>query len=998
MSNVPNATSTVFVSYSRRNKEFAQKLNASLDSNGVDAWVDWEGIPLSSDWMDEITRAIEGGDAFLFIITPDSLASKVCMEELELGLKYNKKLIPILHIEPEKGSSMHESLGATNWVYMREQDDYEATLPMLIETIHTDLGWVRQHTRLLKRAKEWESKNKNSSFLLQGSDLSEAENWMVEASAHDNREVVPLQGEFIQASRQLATKRQRNVLIGVSLALVVSIGMAIFAMFQRGIAIENENIAIANENARATQQVIAEENEAEALLNEMIANAERNAAEAQRSAAEARIYQNQAGALDTSTLLAIDSWQRLPSAIAEDILRRNTSLIPIPLAQKEHQGRIITMERSPNGKFFATASADNTACVWTMATAEQLFCVEHADSVNDVLFSRDGKILFTASSDGTVGLWDAETGASVRSYDFNGTVIWDVDIRPDGSQLAVARDDSFVSMIDLSDFDKEPKHLEQDGTVYFVTYSPDGEWLGIANSSGKVPIWNIEDFFFLSGAEHSDEVYVAAFSPDSEYLITGGADSTVRLSRTLTGGEVEAVTHGDWVEDLAFSPDGTWYAVASDDNRVWIWDTETGKEKQRMEHDNFVQEVKISTNGEWIASTGSDQTVRIWDSASGSEMMQIPLDARGSAVLFSEDGTHLVVGDYDGNLALWDISYLLTRLHSVEFSELVREAHFSPSGEWLIANTDARDVWMMPTDSLNDISNGSEGTKIISANGLTYDLAISADSEWVAAVEKSEKRVILYNVDEKTSTSLWHQTQVNDVAFHPDGTQIATASDDGQILIWDVKSASELASIEFPAAALSVTYQPDGAQIAIGFADHSIIWGLASDTSVADLAQTGEIQNLAYSPDGNWLATASLEGTVQLWSTQNSYNNAPIELRISGQPQALEFSPDSQLLAAGGSNNFAYLWDVALGEEVSRLPHSDVVRSVSFSPDGNTLVTVARKVTQFWDIPALPIVPVDELIETACSHLITNLSQSEWETIYADDEYQLLCPDLAIKD
>jgi len=81
-----NATSSVFISYSRKDKEFVRKLNDSLDLNGIDAWVDWEGIPLSSDWMDEITRAIEGGDAFLFVISPDSLASKVCMEEVDWAL------------------------------------------------------------------------------------------------------------------------------------------------------------------------------------------------------------------------------------------------------------------------------------------------------------------------------------------------------------------------------------------------------------------------------------------------------------------------------------------------------------------------------------------------------------------------------------------------------------------------------------------------------------------------------------------------------------------------------------------------------------------------------------------------------------------------------------------------------------------------------------------------------------------------------------------------
>ena len=58
---------SVFISYSRKDKEFVRKLNDSLDSSEIEAWVDWEGIPPSSDWMDEIQRAIEGADAFLFV-------------------------------------------------------------------------------------------------------------------------------------------------------------------------------------------------------------------------------------------------------------------------------------------------------------------------------------------------------------------------------------------------------------------------------------------------------------------------------------------------------------------------------------------------------------------------------------------------------------------------------------------------------------------------------------------------------------------------------------------------------------------------------------------------------------------------------------------------------------------------------------------------------------------------------------------------------------------
>ena len=152
---------SVFISYSRKDKDFVRKLNDSLDSSEIEAWVDWEGIPPSSDWMDEISRAIEGADAFLFVISPDSLASKVCGDELALGIKYNKKLIPILHRDPSKGTVMHDKLSSHNWVYMREQDDYDAGITKALESISVDLDWVRQHTRLLQRAREWENKNRN---------------------------------------------------------------------------------------------------------------------------------------------------------------------------------------------------------------------------------------------------------------------------------------------------------------------------------------------------------------------------------------------------------------------------------------------------------------------------------------------------------------------------------------------------------------------------------------------------------------------------------------------------------------------------------------------------------------------------------------------------------------------------------------------------------------------------------------------------------------------
>ena len=537
--NGQNTSSSVFISYSRKDKEFVRKLNDGLDSSGVNAWVDWEGIPLSSDWMDEITRAIESGDAFLFVISPDSLASKVCREELELGLKYNKKLVPILYREPDKECEMHEKLAATNWVYLRESDDFDNTLPKLVDSIQTDLGWVRQHTRLLQRATEWNRKNRNNSFLLQGADLEDAERWMTEAAAQPNREVFSLQAEYVSASRTAATKRQRTVMVGISLALVVSVVLGILALFSRneatrqaGIAKENEAIAISKEEARATQQAIAEEQKSIAQKNEARAVQNETIAKAQRSAAFARIYQNQAGELDLSTLLAIDSWDRSPSFLAEDILRRNTSLIPLPLAQLSHKDYIWNVQVDPESQNFITSSSDHTACVWSFEDGSGRLCVQLDDVVNEAIFSRDGKSIYTGDDSGSVRIWNASTGKLQKQYDF-GARIWDLSASPDSQWLAVGRGDNKASLINLADPEQVPYDIERSSAVYVVTFSPDSEWVALGESNGEVIIWNVPRKYFLKAPSHLDEVYVVKFSPDGKWLASGGADSSVRVSNEI---------------------------------------------------------------------------------------------------------------------------------------------------------------------------------------------------------------------------------------------------------------------------------------------------------------------------------------------------------------------------------------------------------------------------------------------------------------------------------
>lgn len=83
----------VFISYSRKDSAFVRRLFEMLQARQLTAWVDWEGIPRSAEWWGEIQSAIQEAEAFIFVMSADSLGSTVCQEELAHAVKHHKRLI-----------------------------------------------------------------------------------------------------------------------------------------------------------------------------------------------------------------------------------------------------------------------------------------------------------------------------------------------------------------------------------------------------------------------------------------------------------------------------------------------------------------------------------------------------------------------------------------------------------------------------------------------------------------------------------------------------------------------------------------------------------------------------------------------------------------------------------------------------------------------------------------------------------------------------------------
>jgi hypothetical protein len=218
----------VFISYSRKDKDFVRRLDEELKRRDREAWVDWEGIPPGDTWEKTIYGAIEATHTFIFVLTPDSIASEVCGREITHAAANNKRLVPIVYRDVA-ADKVPKSLGELNWIFYRESDDFEQATDTLISALDTDLDWVRAHTRLLTRAIEWEANKKSNSFALRGEDLRSAEQWLAQAGTEKERQPTALQTEYIIASRKAAARRQRILLGAAAIAILVTGALAIRA-------------------------------------------------------------------------------------------------------------------------------------------------------------------------------------------------------------------------------------------------------------------------------------------------------------------------------------------------------------------------------------------------------------------------------------------------------------------------------------------------------------------------------------------------------------------------------------------------------------------------------------------------------------------------------------------------------------------------------------------------------------------------------------------------
>ena len=164
------------------------------------------------------------GSGRVVVLSPDSLASRVCGEELAQAIALNKRIIPVLRRAVDD-QAVPEALARPNWILAREEDDLDKAIAALVTAVETDEAWLSLHARLTQRTGEWLRADRDRSYVLRGSDLRAAEAWLAEQSEHAQSPTAE-QARTSPPGAASPRARQRLLLGGVLVALGISIGWA----------------------------------------------------------------------------------------------------------------------------------------------------------------------------------------------------------------------------------------------------------------------------------------------------------------------------------------------------------------------------------------------------------------------------------------------------------------------------------------------------------------------------------------------------------------------------------------------------------------------------------------------------------------------------------------------------------------------------------------------------------------------------------------------------
>ncbi|UCF90762.1 MAG: TIR domain-containing protein [Desulfobacterales bacterium] len=590
----------------------------------------------------------------------------------------------------------------------------------------------------------------------------------------------------------------------------------------------------------------------------------------------------------------------------------------------KHDGAVLDLVFDSKGNYLATGSKDGTAHLWDLHNGREVgrFSYGSGDFVVDVDFSPDGRFL-AANAKGWACIYDAERTFEDKCFPSEG-VVSALSYSPDGKYLATA-EGSVAQIWAVTSGERQVRVEHRDyvgaAKMHFfewiddLAFTPDGQYLATASRDGTARIWDVASGQEVVRLLHSAQVNAVAFSPDGRTVVTASAAGNIHGWETLTGREVFRVSLRPNVyilDVLAVSPDAKYVAAGNNVGEIGVWQQGAANEHTRLTHPDDVRKIAFSPDGKYIATADDDHIIRLWATHQWQEVARVKRFSPRK-LLFSQDSRFIAVQSSAGGLELLSTEGALESIQILSNRE-AKDVILHP--RYLFSDGgDTIKVWE---------TEGGASVAELEIGGYFDDFTISGNAIFASTLHEKERTVRIWNVPEaRLAGEIASQFVPHRIALSPKGEYLAVAVvrkrtefsslDDGiwHVEIWKVAEHRQVAQIPLDQQDVEhLFFHPDGRRLFIvggPFQWPNIVRGfdIASGNEIVQLSDAVELRKIQLSPDGEHLAAIS-KGRDRVWDLRTGQIVAQ---GLSRQHiQDLSFTADGRYLATAGNDNSATLW------------------------------------------------------------------------------------------